>query len=128
MYSFCPAPNIVHLCGPDVLPLGFDPHAQPIDTVIPFIQTPPHAFNLLHIQDLWLHPVDPRYPCHLIDTPLQQPQAQGLHDQDLDVFRLDVRFLRDGAECHRAVVRRAAKDRFRESAEGDLLGEEVLVG
>ena len=75
-----------------------------------------------------MYPVDPRYPCHLIDTPLQQAQAQGLHDQDLDVLRLDVRFLRDGAECHRTVVGRAAEDRFRESTEGDLLGEEVLVG
>lgn len=124
----CPAPNIVHLRGPDVLAHAFDPVAQLIDTAIPVPQTAPHAVNLLHIQYLWLHPIDPRYPRHLIDTPLQQSQTQGLHDQDLNVLRLDIGLLRDGAECHRAVVGRAAKDGFGESAEGNFLGEEVLVG
>ena len=75
-----------------------------------------------------MHPIDPRYPRHLIDAPLQQSQTQGLHDQDLDVLRLDVRLLRYGAERHRAVVGRAAKDGFGEGAEGDFLGEEVLMG
>ena len=124
----CAAPDMVHSRGPDVLSHAFDPVAQLIDTAIPVPQPPPHAVNLLHIQYLWLHPIDPRYPRHLVDTPLQQSQTQGLHDQDLDVLRLDVRLLRDGAERHRAVVGRAAKDGLGESAEGDFLGEEVLMG
>lgn len=120
--------NIVHLRGPDVLPHAFDPVPKLIDTAIPIPQTASHTVNLLHIQDLRLHPIDPSYSRDLVDTALQQSQAQGLHDQDLNVLWLDVRFLRYGAESHCAVVGRAAEDGFGKSTEGDLLGEKVLVG
>lgn len=115
------------LSRPYILANLLNPIPQLIDTRVPILQPQPHVLNLLHIQHLRLHPVDPRHLGHLIDAPLQQAQAQRLHDQDLDLLRLDARLLRDGRERHGAVVRRAPEHRFRQRREGDLLPEEGLV-
>ena len=112
---------------PDILPHPLDPIPQLVNTAIPILQPHPHIINLLHIQHLRLHPVDPRNLRHLVDTAPQQPQAQRLHDQNLNLLRLHVRLPADGGERHGAVVRRAAEDGFGEGGEGDFLVEEGFV-
>jgi hypothetical protein len=55
------------LGGPNVLANPLNPVAELVDTAIPLPQSTPHALDLLHIQHLGLHPIDPRDFCHLID-------------------------------------------------------------
>ena len=85
-----------------------------IDTRIPLLEPPPHTLNLLHIQHLGLHPINPRHLGHLVDGPPQQSQAQGLHNQVLDLVRLDLGLLANRPERHRAVVRGPAEHGFRQ--------------
>lgn len=115
------------LSRPYILANLLYPIPQLIDARVPILQPQPHVLNLLHVQHLRLHPVYPCYLSHLIDAALQQAQAQRLHDQDLDLLRLDARLLRDGRERHRAVVRRAPEHRFCQRRKRDLLPEEGLV-
>ena len=113
---------------PYVLPDALNPIPQLIDATIPILQPQPHVINLLHIQHLRLHPIDPRNLGHLVDTPLQQAQTQRLHDENLNFLRLHVGLAADGGERHGAVVGRAAEDGLGEGGEGDFLVEEGLVG
>jgi len=44
---------------PDIFAHTLDPVAELVDARIPLLQPAPHALDLLHIQNLWLYPVDP---------------------------------------------------------------------
>ena len=112
---------------PNILPHPLNPIPQLIDTAIPILEPHPHVINLLHIQHLRLDPTNPRNLRDLVDAALQQPQAQRLHDQNLNLLRPHVRFPTDGRESHGAVVRRAAEDGLGERREGDFLVQEGFV-
>ena len=116
-----------HSRSPNILPNPLYPVPELVDTGIPLLQPRPHIIDLLHIKHLGLHPANPRHLGHLIDTALQQPQTQRLHDQDLDLLRRDLGLARDRLERHSAVVRRAAEDGLRQGRQRDLLSQEHLV-
>lgn len=122
-----PATGLISLRSPHIFPHALDPIPQLIDATIPLPQPDSHPIDLLRIQHLRLHPIDPRNLSHLVDTAPQQAQAQGLHDQYLDLRGLHIRFAGDRLESHRPVVWGAAEDRFRKRGERDLLVQESLV-
>jgi hypothetical protein len=122
------ATHLHPLRRPNILPHPLDPVPQLVHTRIPILQPDPHVIDLLHIQHLRLHPVDPRHCRHLIDTPPQQPQTQRLHDQDLNLLHLHPCLLADRLERHCPIVRRPPKDRLRQRRQRDFLPEEGLVG
>lgn len=113
---------------PNILSYPLDPVPQLINATIPILQPHPHVINLLHIQYLRLHPINSRNLRHLIDTTLQQPQTQSLHDQYFNFLRLYICLLADCSKSHGAVVRRPAEHGFGEGGEGDFLVEEGFVG
>lgn len=100
------------LSSPHVLTNSLDPVTQLIHTSIPILESIAHAFNLLHIQDLGLHPVNLRDLRNLINSTLQKTQGQSLHDQVLDLLGLDLRLGGDRRECEVAVVRGSTEDHF----------------
>lgn len=87
--------------------------SQLIDSRIPFFQTILHSFDLLHIQNLGLDPIDARYLRHLVDGSLDQAQGQSLHDEMLNLVRLDFGLGGNGGKCHGTVVRGATEDGLR---------------
>lgn len=66
--SFC-------LSSPDILSNTFDPVSELVDASVPFLQSPPHAVDLLHVQYLGLDPVDARDLSDLVDATLQQTEG-----------------------------------------------------
>lgn len=115
------------LCSPHILSNALDPVTQLVDTSIPILQTVPHALDLLHIQNLRLHPVYLGDLSHLINGTLEQTQRERLHDQMLDLLGLDLRFGGDGRESQVAVVRGPTEDHLRQRGQGDLLVQENAV-
>ena len=112
---------------PNIFPYAFDPVPQLVYARIPILQPHPHVINLLHIQHFWLDPIDPRDLCHLVNTPPQQPQAQRLHNQNLNLFWLHMRLPRDRCERHRPIVWRPAEYRLCKCGERNLLPQEGFV-
>ena len=100
---------------------------QRVDARVPILEPQPHVVNLLHVQHLGLHPVDPRHLCYLVDAPPQQPQTQRLHDENLNLLRLHARLAGDGLKRHGTVVGRPAENSLRERGERYLLPEKGLV-
>lgn len=98
-----------------------------IDPGIPILQTVPHAINLLHIQNLGLHPVDMRHLCDLINRPLQQTKRQRLHNQMLNLIRLHLRLGGNIPEREGTVMRRTPEDHLRQRGKRNLLVEEHAV-
>lgn len=97
---------------------------QLVHACIPLLQTIAHAVDLLHVQDLGLHPVDAGDLGHLVDFAFEQSEGESLHDQMLDLFGFHLRFGRDGIESQVAAMRRSTEDHLCQSREGDLLVEE----
>lgn len=120
--------TVKSLCSPDILTHALDPVTQLVNTGIPVLQPVPHPINLLHIQNLGLHPIDLRHARNLIDRAPQQTQRQGLHNQVLNLIRLHLRLGGDGGECEGAVVRWTTEDHLCQRGQRDLLVQEDPVG
>ena len=56
--------------SPHILAHTLDPVTQVVDACIPLLQSPPHVLDLLHVQHLWLYPVDPSDLSNLVDRSL----------------------------------------------------------
>ncbi len=114
-------------CGPDIFPDSFYPVSEIVHTRVPVLQPQPHIVDLLHVQHLWLHPVDPRNLRNLVDAAFQQSQTQRLHNEYLNLVGLHFGLLRYRLESHRAIMWWPSEDSFCESRQGDFLPEECLV-
>lgn len=63
----------------------------------------------------------------LVDAALEQAQRECLHDEVLDLVRLDLGLGGDGGEGQAAVVRGPVEDHLRERGQRDLLVQEDAV-
>lgn len=115
------------LRGPDVLAHVFDPVTQLVHALVPLLQPLPHSLDLLHVQHLGLDPVDVRDLRDLVDLALDEAQRQRLHDEVLDLVRLDLGLRGDVREGQVAVVGRTVEDHLRERGQRDLLVQEDAV-
>lgn len=118
---------LLHSCSPDLLARTLDPVAELVDTIVPSAQSFAHIDDLALIQHLGLDPCYPRNLCNLIDGSTHKTQAECLHDQVLNLVRLNLGLLGDLCERHGAVVGWAAEDGLGQSGQADLLIQEVLV-
>lgn len=115
------------LDSPNLLASTLHPVSQLVDTLVPTSQSLPHSFDLSLVENLRL---DPLYPCYLIDLvdcSFQKTQAQGLHDQVLDLVGLNLGFLSNGSKGHGTVVWGTAEDGLSQCGKTDLLVQEHVV-